>query len=50
MVSKRIRLGIVAAPVLILLVPEKRNEYDHVRPSLTRPCLTRHPANAKAYD
>ena len=36
MVSKRIRLGIVATPVLTLLVQEKRNEYDHVRPSLAR--------------
>ncbi len=37
MVSKRIRLGIVTTPVLTLLVPEKRNEYDHVRLVLTRP-------------
>lgn len=45
MVRRRIRLGIVATPVLILLVPVKRNEYDHVRLPLTR-----HSADAKAYD
>ncbi len=45
MVRRRIRLGIVTTPVLTLLVPEKRNEYDHVQP-----VLTRHPANADAYD
>ncbi len=58
MVSNRIRLGIAATPGFILLVQEKRNEYDHVRPGLTRrpggagqlPTNTPPAAVAKAYD
>ena len=40
MVSRRTRLGIVRTPALILLVPAKLTEYDHVRRGLTsRPAV-----------
>jgi hypothetical protein len=34
-VSRRSRLGIARTPRLILMVPTKLTEYDHVRPDMT---------------